>query len=129
MNSGDVVHTLVAQSTDGGDTWTEQVVSTEASNFGWETHSSRRLGFWGDYNYISAVPGGAHAVWTSSQDLVPGADPRETGADDDEDGFDVYQPCIYEPNDINAASYTSPTIDDPCLSQGGLDQNIYGAAL
>jgi hypothetical protein len=21
---------------------------------------------------------------------------------------------------------TSPTIDDPCLSEGGLDQNIYG---
>jgi hypothetical protein len=129
VNSGDVVHTLVAQSTDDGGSWTEQVVSTVGSNFGWETHSSRRLGFWGDYNYISAVPGGAHAVWTSSQDLVPGADPRETGADDDQDGFDVYQPCTYVPNDINAPAYTSPTIDDPCLSQGGLDQNIYGAAL
>jgi hypothetical protein len=129
VNSGDVVHTLVAQSTDGGGSWTEQVVSNAASNFGWETHSSRRLGFWGDYNYISAVPGGAHAVWTSSQDLVPGADPRETGADDDQDEFDVLQPCTYVPNDINAPTYTSPTIDDPCLSQGGLDQNIYGAAL
>jgi hypothetical protein len=129
VNSGDVVHTLVAQSTDGGERWTEQTVSDVGSNFGWETHSSRRLGFWGDYNYISAVPGGAHAVWTSSQDLVPGADPRETGTDDDEDEFDVYQPCTYVPNDINAASYTAPTIGDPCLSQGGLDQNIYGVAL
>ena len=27
----------------------------------------------------------------------------------------------------DTASYTSPTIDDPCLSQGGLDQNIYAA--
>jgi hypothetical protein len=29
------------------------------------------------------------------------------------------------PNDINAPSYSSPSINDPCLSQGGLDQNIY----
>jgi hypothetical protein len=50
------------------------------------------------------------------------------GADDDHDGFDVYQPCTYVPNDINAATYSSPTIDDPCLSQGGLDQNIYAGA-
>jgi hypothetical protein len=59
--------------------------------------------------------------------LVPGTDPRETGADDDHDGFDVLQPCTYEPNDINAPSYTSPAIGDPCLSQGGLDQNVYAA--
>jgi hypothetical protein len=31
------------------------------------------------------------------------------------------------PDDINAASYASPAISDPCLSQGGLDQNIYTA--
>jgi hypothetical protein len=129
VNSGNVVQTRVAQSSDGGSSWIEQVVSTVGSNFGWETHSSRRLGFWGDYNYISAVPGGVYAVWTSSQDLVPGADPRETGAAEDNDLFDVYQPCTYVPNDINAPSYTSPTIDDPCLSQGGLDQNIYGAGV
>jgi hypothetical protein len=56
-------------------------------------------------------------AWTDSRDLVPGADPREIGADDDHDGFDVYQPCTYVPNDINAPSYSSPTIADPCLSQ------------
>ena len=48
--------------------------------------------------------------------------------DDDADGFDVYQPCTYVPNDINAASYSSPLVNDPCLSQGGLDQNIYVAS-
>jgi hypothetical protein len=127
QNSGDVVHALVAKSADGGATWTEAQVSTAGSNFGWETHGSRRYGFWGDYNYISAVGATAVAAWTDSRDLVPGADPRETGADDDQDGFDVYQPCTYVPNDINASSYTSPTIADPCLSQGGLDQNIYVA--
>jgi hypothetical protein len=126
-NSGNVVQTRIAQSSDGGRSWSEQIVSSVGSNFGWETHGSRKLGFWGDYNYISAVPGRVFATWTSSQDLVPGADPRETGASDDHDSFDVFQPCTYVPNDINAPSYTSPTIDDPCLSQGGLDQNIYGA--
>jgi hypothetical protein len=44
------------------------------------------------------------------------------------DHFDVFQPCTYVPNDINAAAYSSPLIQDPCLSQGGLDQNIYAAA-
>jgi hypothetical protein len=129
VNSGDVIHAFVAQSADGGLTWTEQQVSSAGSNYGWETHGSRRVGFWGDYNYVSAVPGAVHVTWTDSRDLVPGDDPRETGADDDMDGFDVYQPCTYVPNDINAPSYSSPTIDDPCLSQGGLDENIYGARL
>jgi hypothetical protein len=90
---------------------------------------SRRFGFWGDYLYVSAVPGAVSVAWTDSRDLVPGADPREVGEDDDEDGFDVYQPCVYVPNDIDAPSYSSPTIDDPCLSQGGLDQNIYAARI
>jgi hypothetical protein len=127
-NSGDVVHTLVAQSTNGGASWRETQVSSVGSNFGWETHGSRRVGFWGDYLYISAVGGTVKAAWTDSRDLVPGSDPRETGADDDADGFDVFQPCTYVPNDINAASYSSPLISDPCLSQGGLDQNIYAAS-
>jgi hypothetical protein len=78
---------------------------------------------------VSAVPGAVHVVWTDSRDLVPGTDPREVGPDDDMDGFDVYQPCVYVPNDINAPAYQSPLIQDPCLSQGGLDQNLYGARL
>jgi hypothetical protein len=127
-NSGDVVHTFVAKSSDGGVSWSETQVTTAGSNFGWETHGSRRIGFWGDYIYVSAIGGTVKVVWTDSRDLVPGSDPRETGADDDQDGFDVYQPCTYEPNDINAASYKSPKNDDPCLSQGGLDQNIYAAS-
>jgi hypothetical protein len=128
VNSGDVVNAYVAQSTNGGVSWSESQVSSAGSNFGWETHASRRDGFWGDYLYISAVGGTVRAAWTDSRDLVPGADPRETGADDDADGFDVFQPCTYVPNDINAASYSSPLISDPCLSQGGLDQNIYAAS-
>jgi hypothetical protein len=126
-NSGDVVHTYLAKSANGGTSWSEAQISTAGSNFGWETHGARRDGFWGDYIYVSAAGGTVVSVWTDSRDLVAGSDPRETGSSDDHDGFDVYQPCTYVPNDINAPSYTSPTIGDPCLSQGGLDQNIYAA--
>ncbi len=126
-NSGGAVDTFVARSTDGGVTWSESSVSSVRSNFGWETHGSRRIGFWGDYIYVSAVPGAVNVAWTDSRDFVPGSDPRETGAADDADGFDGFQPCTYTPNDINAPSYSSPTVSDPCLSQGGLDQNVYGA--
>jgi hypothetical protein len=127
-NSGDVVQTYLATSTNGGTGWSESQISTHGSNFNWETHGSRRDPFWGDYIYVSAVGNAVIAAWTDSRDLVPGTDPRETGAGDDLDGFDVYQPCTYVPNDINAASYSSPLISDPCLSQGGLDQNIYAAS-
>jgi hypothetical protein len=131
-NSGNVVNAYVAQSPDGSAWDPPTKVSSAGSNFGWETHGSRRVGFWGDYLYASAAHTGEVAVaWTDSRDLVPGTDPREIGTpDDDDDGFDVAQPgCVYVPNDINAPSYTSPTIDHPCLSQGGLDQNIYFASL
>jgi hypothetical protein len=124
VNSGDVVNTFIARSANGT-SWTETQVTTEGSNFGWETHGSRRVGFWGDYIYVSAVPGAVNVTWTDSRDLVPGTDPRETGTDDDHDGFDVFQPCTYTPNDINAPSYSSPAVNDTCLSQGGLDENIY----
>ncbi len=126
VNAGDVVNTFIARSTNGV-SWTETQVTTHGSNFGWETHGSRRVGFWGDYLYVSAVPGAVNVAWTDSRDLVAGPDPRETGADDDHDGFDVLQPCTYVPNDINAASYSSPLVSDPCLSKGGLNQNIYAA--
>jgi hypothetical protein len=128
VNSGDVVHTFIARSANGV-SWTETQVTTHGSNFGWETHGSRRVGFWGDYLYVSAVPGAVNVTWTDSRDLVPGNDPRETGADDDHDGFDVLQPCTYTPNDINAPSYSSPLVSDPCLSEGGLDENIYSDRL
>ncbi len=124
QNSGDVVNAFIARSTNGGASWNESQVTSHGSNFGWETHGSRRIGFWGDYIYVSAVGGTVNVAWTDSRDLVPGTDPRDPTATD---GFDGYQPCTYVPNDINAPSYTSPTVNDPCLSQGGLDENVYAA--
>ena len=127
VNSGDHLNAFVARSTDGGSTWTETQASTAGSNPNWEVRSSARSPFFGDYNYASAVGSAVAAVWTDTRDLLPGSDPRETGEDDDADGFDGFQTCVWTPNDIDALSYESPTIADPCLSQGALDQNIYVA--
>jgi hypothetical protein len=125
VNSGNVVHAFVANSVNGGASWTESQVSTAGTNPNWEVRSGMRSPFFGDYNYTSAVGTTLASVWTDTRDLIPGTDPRETGADDDADGFDGAQTCTWVPNDIDAAAYESPTIDNPCLSQGGLDQNIY----
>jgi len=125
VNSGDHLNAFVARSTDGGSTWTETQASTAGSNPNWEVRGDARSPFFGDYNYASAVGTTVAAVWTDTRDLVPGSDPRETGGDDDADGFDGFQTCVWTPNDIDAISYDSPTIADPCLSQGALDQNIY----
>jgi hypothetical protein len=127
MNSGNVVHAFVASSVNGGASWTESQVSSSGTNPNWEVRSGMRSPFFGDYNYTSAVGTTAATVSTDTRDLPAGIDPRETGADDDADGFDGAQTCTWVPNDIDAAAYESPTIDDPCLSQGGLDQNIYVA--
>lgn len=125
MNSGNVVHALLARSTDGGASWSEAQVSGAGSNPNWEVRGAMRSPFFGDYNYVSAAGLTVGAVWTDTRDLVPGQDPREAGGDDDVDGFDGFQTCTWVPNDIDAPSYTTPTIDDPCRSQGGLDENIY----
>jgi hypothetical protein len=129
-NSGDVVHTFVASSANGGVSWSESQVTGEddGTNPNWEVRGGMRSPFFGDYNYASTAGTTSASVWADTRDLVPGTDPREAG-EDDQDGFDGYQTCTWMPNDINAASYTSPTIADPCLSQGGLDQNIYVATV
>lgn len=126
-NSGPAVDTIVARSADGGATWSETTVSSVASNFNYELGATLQLPFFGDYIYISATHGAVHAVWTSNQDVVPGVDPRQ--GPDDADGFDVYAPCTWSPDDINAGDYSSPGVSDPCLSQGGKDSNIYTAGL
>lgn len=124
-NSGNVVQAIVARSTTSGTSWTESQASLQGTNPNWEVRGGMRSPFFGDYNYTSAAGAATASVWTDTRDLPAGVDPRETGADDDADGFDGRQTCTWMPNDINAASYSSPTIADPCLSLGGLDQNIY----
>ena len=129
-NSGNVVNIVAAHSSDGGVNWTEATATSVGSNLNWEQFGSRRSPFMGDYIYVSAVPGRVYGTWTDTRDVVAGSDPRETGGSDDADGFDIFQNgCVYAPNDINAPSYSSPSVSNPCLSQGGLDSNIYGGGL
>jgi hypothetical protein len=124
-NSGQVVQTFVAGSADGGGTWGESQVSTAGSNPNWEVRGLARSPFFGDYNYVSATGGARYATWTDARDLVPGQDPRGTAKPGGVDTFDGDQTCTWVPNDINAPAFASPSIGDPCLSVGGLDQNIY----
>jgi hypothetical protein len=37
--------------------------------------------------------------------------------------------AMLRPVVLNAPAYITPTIGDPCLDEGGLDQNIYDARL
>lgn len=125
-NSGDVVNTFIATSTNGT-AWAEALATANGTNPNWEVRRSMRSPFFGDYNYVSSTGSTVAAVWTDTRDLVAGTDPRETGENDDADGFDGAQTCTWDPNDIEAPSYDTPTIADPCQSVGGLDQNIYVA--
>jgi hypothetical protein len=107
-NSGDVVDAWRATSIDGGLSWTEERISTVSFTPNWNTAIPP---FFGDYIYVSAVPGRVWAVWTDARDVVPGIP----------EIFLPFFPC----------DLTDPTLkqSDPCFSQGGLDLNIYGRQL
>jgi hypothetical protein len=124
--SSGAIDAYLARSFDGGVTWGETRLST-SSNYGFRNGGNTlRVPFWGDYQYVSSAQGVFQAAWTSSHDVVPGADLRAGGMAG-ADGFDVFQTCAWEPNDVFAPSYSAPLQTDPCLSQGGKDQNIYTA--
>ena len=119
--------TYIARSRDGGRTWTERQLSQQPSSPNYETYHEARLPWYGNRISLSGVPGaGAVAAWTDSRDLVPGDDTRP---DPDATGYDVHAPCAWDPNTVTGspAGYRAPPYSDPCLDQGGLDLNIYGA--
>jgi hypothetical protein len=120
---------MLARSIDGGSTWRSTPLTTIPSNPDLELRTAGRQPFVGDYISISAVEGGGYAVWTDSRDIVLGRDRREGSGDDGDTGFDVYLPCRWFPEDIDAPAYDQPGATDPCLRRGGLDQNIYGSRL
>lgn len=127
-SSGPSVDVFVARSHNGGRTWVEDRVSEVSSEPNFEIYMDARLAWRGDYLYVSSVPGGTYAVWPDSRDIIAGVDTRP---DSPADGFDVYAPCLWLPNTIHApiTGHVAPLSDDPCLQQGGLDQNIYGARI
>ena len=94
-------------------------VTDYTSNPNYEQFSNRRVPFAGDYLWVSSIGNTAYATWTDWRDTLPGADPREATAEDN-DGADVMQ-C----RTFSNGSWSG----DTCPHAGGIDQNIYGAAL
>ena len=89
------------------------------SNPNYEQFSGRTVPFAGDYLSVSAVGNFAFATWTDWRNTVAGADPREgPGGSDD---ADVKQCRTFD-------TVTATWSGDTCPHEGGLDQNIYGAA-
>jgi hypothetical protein len=126
-NPGPSVDTYVASSRDGGRTWKTRRLSRRPSVPNYETYHEARVPWYGDYIYLSGAPGaGVVAAWVDSRDVLPGDDTRP---DSEENGFDVFAPCAWDPNTVTGppTGYRAPTYSDPCLDQGGLDLNIYGA--
>lgn len=119
-NSGNVVNTYVAVSTDGATFGADALASDRPNNPQYEMFASANVPFYGDYNWISLVegPGGSlsgYAVWTDNRDVVPGTDPREST----QDGFDVESNWQLQPD----GTYTRQ------FNLGGYDQNIYGNSI
>jgi hypothetical protein len=110
--SCDVLNTFLATSSDQGASWSAKKVSSAGHQPEYEMFGGRRVPFHGDYLGIDAASGTVFGVWTDNRDVVPGTDPRETP-----DGFDVLQ-CR-----------ATPSSPDTCPNAGGLNQNIFGAAL
>jgi|GEM_PF-411622 len=118
------VQSFYASSTNGGASWTEQLVSGASQMPQYEQFGNRDIPFFGDYNSIAAVGTTVLMDWTDQRDPVetkPGTDPRYTNGDGT-DGFDVLQCRLF-----NAT--TSTWSADNCPNAGGLDQNIFGAIL
>jgi hypothetical protein len=123
-NAGPSLETFAARSLDGGRTWTERVLSRTPQNPNLGVHESGRVPFLGDYTGVAAAGETVFAVWTDNRDVKRGTDSRRSGTPD---GNETDLPCTWEPNDLAPRSYTSPSPADTCFSQGGTDQNIYGA--
>ena len=108
--------TYAASSTNGGTSWALARLSGSSQMPNYEMFGDRQVPFHGDYNYVSSVGSFAFNTWTDTRQVVPGDDPRNAGGE----GFDVHQ-CRTQ----DAAGVWSA---DTCPNDGGLDQDIYGAA-
>ena len=94
-------------------------LTTYTSNPNYEQFSNRTVPFAGDYLWVSNIGNTAYATWTDWRNTVPGADPREATAEDN-DAADVVQ-C----RTVSNGTWSG----DTCPHAGGLDQDIYGASL
>ena len=109
-----------SKSTNNGTTWSTGVIlTTQPSNPNYEQFSNRTVPFAGDYLWVTNIGNAAYATWTDWRNTVAGTDPRERTAEDN-DAADVKQ-C----RTVSGGVWSG----DLCPHAGGLDQDIYGAAL
>jgi hypothetical protein len=120
VTAGPGVDSYSAVSTDGGSSWTVQLISSATQMPQYEQFGNRDLPFFGDYNYVAASGATVFGAWTDTRDTVAGTDPRYTNGDGT-DGFDVLQCRSQNPDGSWSA--------DTCPDAGGLDQNIYGSII
>jgi hypothetical protein len=118
--TGPSIDAWSAKSTDAGATWTGHArLSDVSSNPNYEQFSNRTIPFAGDYLWITSLGDFSFATWTDYRNTVPGTDPREGGAAEDNDNADVKQCRTF---DTTLQAWTN----DTCPHDGGLDQDIFG---
>ena len=116
LASTDGLDTYGAVSDDGGADWTVSRLTSVSQKPDYEMFGDRRVPFHGDYNYVSSVGAFAFSAWTDNRQVASGDDPRYAGGE----GFDVHQ-CRTQASDGTWSA-------DTCPDDGGLDQDIFGAA-
>lgn len=142
VSSGtNIVNSYLKTSTNGTSFGGTLKVSSVGHQPDYEMFGSRNTPFQGDYNWISLATRAdgslfGYMTWTDNRDVVPGADPRETEAQDGfVDGFDVLQCRIDLATQATSkgsgplARRDAPYTGDNCGNGGGLDQNIYGTSV
>jgi hypothetical protein len=107
-----------AESSDGGATWGASIqVTTTPTNPNYEQFGGRLVPFFGDYITVAAVGNTVGAVWTDQRNTVAASD-----ASGDNDAADVA-------GDPETGGTCTSSLTDCFDGTGGLDQNIYGAAI
>ncbi len=107
-----------AQSADGGKTWGSSIQVTDAAtNPDYEQFGGRLVPFFGDYITVAAQGDTIGAVWTDQRNTAGAADPSG-----DNDGADVA-------GDPETGGTCTSSLTACFDGTGGLDQNIYSAAI
>jgi hypothetical protein len=107
-----------AESSDGGKTWGPSIQVTDTpTNLNYEQFGGRLVPFFGDYITVAAQGDTIGAVWTDQRNTVGAPDPNG-----DNDGADVS-------GDPETGGTCTSSFTDCFDGTGGLDQNIYAAAI
>jgi hypothetical protein len=107
-----------AESADGGKTWGSSIqVTNTPTNLNYEQFGGRLVPFFGDYITVAAQGDTIGAVWTDQRNTAGAPD-----ASADNDGADV----AGDPETGGTCTSSANACFD---STGGLDQNIYSAAI